>query len=126
MTREPLLAGSTASDRKRFQSNLRMDRHLPLIVVDTSGEIHHLTPPVYTLLEYSPQQPLDTCFFTHVHSRNLQQVRHDLQAMHRAGKRRAFWLLRLRTARGHWRWFQVQAHNALQDYGGIVLHLRPI
>jgi len=126
MTRAPLLGDMEAQDRKRFRFSARPERHLPLIVVDPMGEIHYLTPAVYTLLEYTPQQPLDSCLFTHIHSRNLQQVRHDLEAMQRAGKQRAFWLLRLRTARGHWRWFQVQARNALKDGGGILLHLRPL
>lgn len=112
--------------RKRFQSEETLDPLLPMLLINTNGDIQHITPAARTLLEYPGKQPLDPCFFTHVHSRNLQQIWHDLAAMARARKQQASWLLRLRTGRGHWRWFQVRARNLIRDRGGILLLLQPL
>jgi len=115
-----------SSFRKRFQEKETLDPRLPLLLLNADGDIQHITPTARMLLEYPGPQPIDPCFFTHVHSRNLQQVWHDLAAMARQRKQQASWLLRLRTGRGHWRWFQVRARNLLTEQGGILLLLQPL
>ncbi|MDQ7039757.1 MAG: PAS domain-containing protein [Rhodothermus sp.] len=112
--------------RKRFQREPGLNPQLPLLLLNAEGDIQHITPAARTLLEYSETQPLDSCFFTYVHSRNLQQVWHDLAAMARARKQQASWLLRLRTGRGHWRWFQVRVRNLLPEKKGMLLLLQPL
>lgn len=117
---------SASSSRKRFQEREILNARFPLLLLNAAGDIQHLTPTARALLEYAEQQPLDPCFFTHVHSRNLQQVWHDLAAMARQSKQQATWLLRLRTGRGHWRWFQVRARNLISEQKGILLLLQPL
>ncbi len=117
---------STSSFRKRFQEKETLDPRLPMLLLNADGDIQHITPAARMLLGYPGRQRIDPCFFTHVHSRNLQQVWHDLAAMARQRKQQASWLLRLRTGRGHWRWFQVRARNRLAEQGGILLLLQPL
>ncbi len=126
MPTESIKSTLTSSVRKRFRQEGTLDPHLPLLLINPEGDIQHMTPVARSLLEYSEQQPIDSCFFTYVHSRNLQQIWHDLAAMARARKQQASWLLRLRTGRGHWRWFQVRARNLIRDRGGILLLLQPL
>ncbi len=117
---------SASSIRKRFLNKEILDSRLPLLLLSADGDIQHITPAACRLLEYPSHQPIDPCFFTYVHSRNLQQVWHDLAAMARQRKLQASWLLRLRTGRGHWRWFQVRARNLMAEHAGILLLLQPL
>jgi len=112
--------------RKRFRPENILNPQLPVLLLNANGDIQHITPAARRLLDYPEQRPIDPCFFTYVHSRNLQQVWHDLAAMARQRKQQASWLLRLRTGRGHWRWFQVRARNLLVEQDGILLLLQPL
>jgi len=126
MSMEIIKSKSASLIRKRFQQQETLDPRLPMLLLNADGDIQHITSAARMLLEYPDRQPLDPCFFTHVHSRNLQQVWHDLAAMARQRKQQASWLLRLRTGRGHWRWFQVRARNLLAEQDGILLLLQPL
>ena len=110
-------------DRKRFQSGI--DTHVPLMVLDAEGSIQHLTPAARKVLEYKLGQPVEPCFFSHVHGKNLHQVMRDVADMVCRGKAQASWLLRLRTGQGRWRWYKATVRNELmQPEATITVHLR--
>ena len=110
-------------NRKRFQ--LDSDAHLPLMLLDAAGTIRHLTPALRKVLEYKPEQPIEPCFFSHVHGKNLYQVMRDVADMVCRGKAQASWLLRLRTGQGRWRWYKATARNELmRPEAPITVHLR--
>lgn len=97
---------------KRFQ--IPVAPHVPALILDAEGTIQHLTPAARRLLEYRQNQPIEGCFFSHVHGRNLYQVMRDVADMVCYGKAQASWLLRLRTGQGRWQWFKAVVHNHLQ------------
>lgn len=101
--------------------------HIPLVSLDRDGTIQRLTKSARTALEYSDDEPIAKCFFSHVHGRNLRRVMRDLALMVSHRKQRARWLLRLRTGNGRWRWYRAQAHNHLdQPKGTVQVRLRPM
>ncbi len=93
----------------------RRDEHLyaPSLELDAEGNILSVTAPARRLLEYRPEQEVESCFFSHVHGRNLYQVMRDVADMVCYGKTRASWLFRLRTGQGRWRWYRATAANRL-------------
>lgn len=99
-------------DRKRFQDPLL--RHVPVLVLSSSGDIEYLTPAARRLLEYEQGSDPDPCFFSHVHARNQYQVMRDVADMVCYGKEQATWLLRLRSGRHRWRWYRAVAKNRLR------------
>ena len=112
-------------DRKRFQESDLF--HLPLVTLDAEGTIEHLTPAARRVLEYRLDQPMQPCFFSHVHSKNLHQIMRDLADMVCRGKGHASWLVRLRTGQNRWRWYVASAKNELsQSQKAIVVHLRDV
>lgn len=64
-------------------------------------------------------------FFERVHPEHLNRVKWDLVQMVGRGIQRVTWLLRLKTGRGFWQWFTLQAANRLREgaTSGIVLWL---
>ncbi len=98
--------------RKRFQSPLLLQ---PLITLDPEGTIVDATPVALRLLEHRERRGLGTCFFSHVHGKNLHQVMRDVADMVYLGKSTASWLLRLRTGKGRWRWYKVSARHRIED-----------
>lgn len=104
---------SFPDNRKRFRPNVT--RYRPVLTIDEEGTLIDATPTARRLLEYTSDDQLKTCFFTHVHGKNLYRVMRDVADMVCHGKKSASWLLRLRTGRGRWRWYQAEAINHLDD-----------
>jgi PAS domain-containing protein len=101
--------------------------YAPVLALDREGTIQHSNVPARRALEYSSDASLDSCFFSHVHGRNLQRVMRDLAHMVSHRKQRARWLLRLRTGNGRWRWYRAIARNHLDHSDAIIrVHLRPL
>ena len=94
---------SDAPFRKRFQ--LRP----PHLVVDSDGHLTALSPDARALLEFPAHQRVETNFFSHVHSRNQYRVMRDVASLLLFDKTRCEWLLRMRSGRGRWLWFQATA-----------------
>ena len=94
---------SNGSFRKRFQ--LRP----PHLVVDSTGHLTALSPDARALLEFPASQRVETNFFSHVHSRNQYRVMRDVASLLLFDKTRCEWLLRMRSGRGRWLWFQATA-----------------
>lgn len=99
--------------RKRFQPPV-LERS-PALVLNAHGEIETLTPLARRLLDFGPNQRIQPSFFSHLSGKNLNQVMCDLADMVCGRKPRAQWLLRLRTGRGRWRWFQAVARPLPED-----------
>lgn len=110
--------------RKRFQKEVLP--HRPVLTLDRDGNIQSLTRAARSILEYSPDDRVDECFFSHVHKRNMRRVMQDLAHMVCRGKQQAQWLLRLRTGNDRWRWYRASAENQLgQPSDRILVRLRP-
>jgi PAS domain-containing protein len=100
---------------------------VPILTLDREGNIQTLTRAARQALEYAADAPLDNCFFTHVHKRNMRRVMRDLADMVSRGKQRAQWLLRLRTGNGRWRWYRASVRNNLgRQEDHIRIRLRPL
>lgn len=96
-------------------------------MLDKSGTIQDLNEPGRRALEYSADASVNSCFFSHVHGRNLRRVMRDLALMVSHRKQRARWLLRLRTGNGRWRWYRLAARNHLDENDGAIrIRLRPL
>ncbi|PSQ91288.1 MAG: hypothetical protein BRD43_00150 [Bacteroidetes bacterium QS_4_64_154] len=101
--------------------------HVPVLTLDREGTIQDSNEPARRALEYSSEDSIDPCFFSHVHGRNLQRVMRDLAHMVSHRKQRARWLLRLRTGNGRWRWYRAVARNHLDHSSATIqVHLRPL
>lgn len=105
--------------RKRFQHD--EIEHRPVIVLDREGTIQSLTKAARQLLEYGADAHVETCFFSHVHKRNMRRVMRDLAHMVCQGKQRAQWLLRLRTGNRRWRWYRASVENNLAEKDDHIL-----
>jgi PAS domain-containing protein len=115
-----MVAEKISADRKRFQ-----DGHIiPVLVVDAQANLQDASPAARSLLEYRPDQPLATSFFSMVHPKNLHQVMRDLAAMVCNGKAFASWLLRMRTGRSQWRWYRATVRNLLNEPGGAAIQIQ--
>ena len=113
------------SIRKRFHED--MEPHTPVMVVSADGTIQDMTAAARQMLEYKADQPMESCFFSHVHGRNLYQVMRDVADMVCYGKSSASWLMRLRTGQGRWRWYKATVKNRLNvGDGTIVVNLRDL
>lgn len=111
--------------RKRFQSSF--DAFSPVVRLNAEGSIQELSVSAKRLLEYAPGEAVEPCFFTHVHSKNLYQVMRDVADMVMFGKKRASWLVRMRTGRRRWQWYKASVLNGLAVPGGaIVIELSTI
>lgn len=111
--------------RKRFQKETI--QHLPVLTLDREGNIKSITQAARTMLEYSTDESIDSCFFAHVHRRNLHRVMRDLAHMVSRGKQRAQWLLRLRTGNHRWRWYRAAVQNELgRQEDQILVRLRSL
>lgn len=116
---------SFADDRKRFQQSTASYR--PALTLDEEGTLIDVTPSARRLLEYAADELVKTCFFTHVHGKNLYRVMRDVADMVCYGKKSASWLLRLRTGRGRWRWYQAEAISHLNaEEPTIEVHLNDL
>ena len=101
--------------------------HVPVLTLDREGTIQDSNEPARRALEYSSEDSIDPCFFSHVHGRNLQRVMRDLAHMVSHRKQRARWLLRLRTGNRRWRWYRLAARNHLDENDGAIrVRLRPL
>ena len=101
--------------------------HVPVLLLDREGTIQHSNKPARRVLEYASDAPLDSCFFSHIHGRNLRRVMRDLAHMVNHRKQRARWLLRLRTGNGRWRWYRAIAQNHLDHSDAAIrVRLRPL
>lgn len=101
--------------------------HVPVVALDRDGTIKEITRSAQTALEYSPEESIQPCFFSHVHGQNLRRVMRDLALMVSHRKQRARWLLRLRTGNQRWRWYRAVAHNHLdQPEETVRVKLRPV
>ena len=111
--------------RKRFRE--LVSPHVAALVLNAEGSIEHATPAGRRILEYRADEPIEPCFFTHIHSRNLYQIMRDVADMVCYGKAQARWLLRLRTGRGRWSWYRAHARNHLLDSErAIIITLRDV
>ncbi len=95
---------------KRFQSAMS---YRPQLLLNAEGSIVNLTPSARHLLEYPSDAAVETCFFSHVHQKNLFQVMRDIAQMVTVGMPRTSWLLRLRTGRRRYQWFKADVQNRL-------------
>ena len=107
--------------RKRFQD--RSSERDACVCLDASGMITNLTPEARHLLEYDQQDPIEPCFFSHVHGKNQYQVMRDVADMIVHGKHVTTWFLRLRTGRKRWQWYRASAFNDLAGRNTIVVRL---
>lgn len=113
-----LMAASTSdpqkiqadSARKRFQNP-----SLAMIELTQDGSVRQLSPAARNLLEYSAADDVSESFFSMIHGRQLYQVMRDVADMVCHGKTRATWLVRMRTARGRWKWFKADVYNRLDQ-----------
>lgn len=111
--------------RKRFQKETIP--HLPVLTLDREGNIKSVTRAARNMLEYSAEECIDSCFFAHVHGRNMRRVMRDLAHMVSRGKQRAQWLLRLRTGNHRWRWYRAAVQNDLgRQEDHILVRLRSL
>lgn len=111
--------------RKRFREPV--SPHTPALLLGADGTVQHITPAARHLLEYKADQQIESCFFSHVHGRNLYQVMRDVADMVCYGKASASWLLRLRTGQGRWRWYKASVKNQLNlGEGTILVNLRDL
>lgn len=120
---------SSSSIRPRFgsASKRKSSPHVPILALDPDGTIQRSNDPARRVLEYSSDDSINPCFFSHVHGHNLRRVMWDLAHMVRHRKPRARWLLRLRTGNGRWRWYRAIAQNRLDDADAIIqVRLRPL
>ena len=130
LTLAPERAPSVAAESKKFEPSWKRFqetpfRHLPLIVLSPEGDIVHATPAARSVLEYGPDDTLDTCFFAHVHARNQYQVMRDIADMVCYGKSQSTWLLRLRSGKQRWRWYRATVKNRLDEaHPAIYVTLR--
>ena len=104
-----------AEEKKRF---LTMQPHL---VVDSLGSIVEVSSLANRLLEFSDQHNEARCFFSLVHGKNLYQVMRDVADMFCHGRRNAKWMLRLRTGRNRWRWFNSTVERMRDSDGELYL-----
>lgn len=89
--------------------------------------MQRLSPVARALLEYVPDQRVETNFFSHVHSRNQYRVMRDVASLLVFEKDRCEWLLRLRSGRGRWLWFQASARcEKTDDQTQIGVWLEPM
>jgi PAS domain-containing protein len=91
------------------QSSSEVPPHVPVLLLNGEGTIQNLTESARRLLGYSRGASIEPCFFSHVHKKNLRRVMYDLAHMVSQRKKRARWLLRLRTGNDRWRWFRIRA-----------------
>jgi PAS domain-containing protein len=113
------------SDRKRFQTG--QPGTGATLQLSADGSITEMTPAARHMLEYKSDQPVEPCFFSHVHGRNLYQVMRDVADMVCYGKTSATWLARLRTGQGRWRWYKATVENGLNSgEGTIAVSLRDL
>ena len=107
------------SDWKRFQPI--EDLVLPVLALDAEGTIQHISKAARRLLEHPPDAELNSCFFAHIHGKNLYRVMQDVAHMVCCGQQQTSWLLRLRTGRGRWRWYRAHAYNRLHEDDSHIL-----
>jgi PAS domain-containing protein len=118
-----------STSRSEFGSGSKTNEspHIPQLTLDKSGTIQDLNEPGRRALEYSADASVNSCFFSHVHGRNLRRVMRDLALMVSHRKQRTRWLLRLRTGSGRWRWYRLAARNHLDEHDGTIrIRLRPL
>lgn len=87
--------------------------HVPVLLLSGDGTVQDLTAEARRLLGHSPEASIEPYFFSYVHKKNLRRVMHDFAHMVSRQKRRARWLLRLRTGNGRWRWYRARAKRIL-------------
>ncbi|MEZ4695127.1 MAG: PAS domain-containing protein [Rhodothermales bacterium] len=104
------LQQNSGQDRKRFQNP-----SLAMIELTPDGSVRQLSPAARNLLEYSAADDVSESFFSMIHGRQLYQVMRDVADMVCHGKTRATWLVRMRTARGRWKWFKADVYNRLDQ-----------
>ena len=108
-----------APDRKRFQAQALP--FTPTLYLNAEGTIIAMTPLARRMLEYRADEHVPPSFFSQIHGKNLYQVMCDLADMARGRKDRASWLVRMRTGRGRWRWYQATVRNALNTPRSAVM-----
>lgn len=109
---------------KRFQEVI--ESPTPALLIDSTGNLLHLTPLARRLLKYQDDQPVDDYFFSHIHGSCLHRVMSDVAHMVRYGKEKASWMLCLRTGTGRWSWYKATAYNKLKEASVILIHLRDL
>jgi hypothetical protein len=99
-----------------------------LLQIDAAGSITHMSLTARLMLGYTDGDPSDTCFFAHIHGRNLLQVMHDVASMVCSGKRSAKWMLRMKTATPNWIWVRLNASTLgpASAPSGILIHVERI
>lgn len=113
------------SDRKRFQHEF--NPLLPVLILDEDGHLRHMTPAARHLLEMPEAQAPPSMFFHLIHPGHLYPVMRDVTEMVLHGRKKASWMLRLRSGRRMWKWVRITAHNHLNEpEEAIVLHLREL
>lgn len=100
---------------------------VPVLALDRSGTIRAVTRAARQALAHRADALVGDSFFDHVHARHLRRVMQDLADVVCRGRRRAQWLLRLRTGHDRWRWYRVTARprRASADER-VLVGLRPL
>ncbi len=130
--RSVTLASPETSELKKFGVTRKRFQHLispltPVLAIDAKGIIQDISLPALRLLGYHAHNPIDSCFLSIVHRKNLPFVLRDIEAMAQRGKTRATWLLRLRCGNQRWQWFRAVARIARHPDGrAIVITLRDL
>lgn len=109
--------------RERYEHLLAP--HTPMAVLDAEGRLLYGTAAFRKLLEYPSHQRVPASFLTLVHSRHHVQVTRDVSDIAHHRKRQSFWLLRLQTGRGRWRWYKVSARTC-EEPGILIVGLRDV
>lgn len=105
-----------------------MAQYIPVLVLNREGFIECLTTAARQLMEYRPGQRIQLPFLSHVHRRNMYRIMRDLEEMILHGRRKASWLLRLKTGQERWRWYKAMAERRPQgsSENAITVLLKPL
>lgn len=99
---------------------------MPRLTLDTDGRIQSVSPAARKALEYAPDATPEPNFFSHVAACSLGRVLRDLGRMVNGDRRRAQWLVRLRTGTGRWRWYRTEVENELSSKDVITMTVWPL
>lgn len=128
---------SYAVERKRLQQELARNeaRFRSLIesssdivtLLDPSGTILYESPPIKTVLGYTPHERLGQNAFAYIHPEDVARVREAFETTLREG-RGSSPEFRVRKADGSWAWLDVVGTNLLDDpnVGAIVANSRDV
>ncbi|MGZ4500559.1 MAG: PAS domain S-box protein [Nocardioidaceae bacterium] len=98
------------------------------LVSDAHGQLSYVSPAFHQLLGYSAEQLSRLRDLALVHPDDRDRARAALASCLAEPGRTEVLVLRLRDARGRWRWFEERLTNCVDDpdIGGVVRNLREV